>query len=166
MKLNLGCGNVIKEGYINLDLYNEKADIKHDLNIFPYPFKDNTFDEILSEGCIEELDNFRKVIEEIYRILKPNGILKVWTSIYPSRLVFYHPNTKKIMTYNSFDAYTKEEDFMLKIRFKIVEKKFVFSVRKELRWVSWLINLAPNWYNHFLLHLLPCDYAWFELEKR
>jgi len=46
-KLNLGCGDDYKDGYVNLDWNkNARADLYHNLNQIPYPFPDNTFDEI------------------------------------------------------------------------------------------------------------------------
>ena len=39
-KLNIGCGEFKKDGYINVDYYSvSEPDVKHDLNKFPYPFK-------------------------------------------------------------------------------------------------------------------------------
>jgi len=46
MKLNIGCGKDLKEGYVNLDVVNYGGNQIHDLNKFPYPFEENTFDEI------------------------------------------------------------------------------------------------------------------------
>ena len=47
MKLNIGCGKKILNGYINLDVVKlPGVDIVHDLNKYPWPFKDNYFDEI------------------------------------------------------------------------------------------------------------------------
>jgi len=69
MKLNLGCGNSIKEGYKNLD-YPEI-----DLEKIPYPFDDNSVDEVVLSHVLEHLwIKPTLVIEEIHRILKPNGI--------------------------------------------------------------------------------------------
>jgi len=52
-KLNLGCGDKIIPGYINIDKYKTfDPDIIHDLEKFPYPFKDNTIIEIHSKKAI------------------------------------------------------------------------------------------------------------------
>ena len=81
MKLNLGCGKNIKEGYINIDKVKEGADIIHDLEVYPYPFEDNKFDQISSnwrilEACFDVKDRFKrsfkskKVLREIDKNLK------------------------------------------------------------------------------------------------
>ena len=62
-KLNLGCGNDYKEGWVNLentDGYIDrkyKADVFHDLNKYPYPFKSNEFDLILASHLVEHLED-------------------------------------------------------------------------------------------------------------
>jgi len=94
-KLNLGCGSRPIKGYVNIDKFNLKGiDVVHDLNKFPYPFKDNTFDEIISEGCIEELDDFIKVMEELHRISKNKAKIRIHTPAFPSFRALVHPYTK------------------------------------------------------------------------
>jgi len=77
-KLNLGCGENKKSGYLNID-WNEltRPDILHDLNEFPYPFRDNTFDLIEAEHILEHLDKPFQVMKELHRILKPGGKLLI-----------------------------------------------------------------------------------------
>src|SRR3989338_2529553 len=77
MKLNLGCGNDLKVGYKNLDLYNKTADVIHDLDKLPYPFKDNTFEEILAYNVLEHLLDPYKVLLELHRISKNKTIIKI-----------------------------------------------------------------------------------------
>jgi SAM-dependent methyltransferase len=80
IKLNLGCGEDKKDGYLNID-WNPivKPDITHDLNIVPYPFEDNYFDLIEVSHVLEHLEKPFIIMKELHRILKPNGklIIKV-----------------------------------------------------------------------------------------
>lgn len=70
-KLNLGSGEFLKEGFINVDFYSvTKPDVQHDLSKFPYPFPDNEFDHIESDHCLEHLPNPFNVMKEIHRIGK------------------------------------------------------------------------------------------------
>jgi SAM-dependent methyltransferase len=77
-KLNLGCGEFRKEGYVNLDcLASVRPDIVHDLNVFPYPFQDNTFDTIEADHVLEHLHNPILVMKELHRISKSGGFVTV-----------------------------------------------------------------------------------------
>ena len=73
LKLNLGGGQYKEEGWTNIDIVDlPEVDIVHDLTKFPWPFKDESVDEIKSSHFIEHLDGetFIKMMEECYRILK------------------------------------------------------------------------------------------------
>lgn len=77
-KLNVGCGESKREGYINLDWSPlVGADVSHDLNVFPYPFPDNSFDLIEAFHVLEHLDKPFDVMREFHRLLTPEGILHV-----------------------------------------------------------------------------------------
>jgi len=82
MKLNLGCGSKIYEGYVNVDkfdIYN--VDIQHDLEKTPYPFKDNSVEEIILSHVLEHLGQdpevFINIIKEFYRICKNQALIKI-----------------------------------------------------------------------------------------
>lgn len=96
--IDLGCGTgyylfLLSNLGIKLNLtgfdYDEKA-IKeaHDLlyekkikfisgDLHKIPFKDNSFDKAVMSEVLEHVDNDKKVLREVYRILKPNGILVI-----------------------------------------------------------------------------------------
>lgn len=82
MKLNLGSGDDLKQDYVNVDLYEPKADMKWDLNNIPYPFEDSSIDEILMQHVLEHFEKPIDVINECIRILRPGGKLIVETPHY------------------------------------------------------------------------------------
>jgi len=79
-RLNLGCGEFKKPGYINLDFETRvHPDVVHDLNNLPYPFDDGAFDLIESSHNLEHLSDPFSGMAEMHRLLAPGGrlILKV-----------------------------------------------------------------------------------------
>tara|TARA_Y100000310_G_scaffold329947_1_gene400709 strand:- start:37865 stop:38377 length:513 start_codon:yes stop_codon:yes gene_type:complete len=165
-KLNLGCGNDIRKGYINIDREKlDGVDVVHDLNKFPYPFKKNYFDEILSLGTIELLDDFLKVVEELHRICKNGGIIKIRSPAFPNMCSAQDPLTKKFMTYNTFE-YFKDGgfDYYSKARFKTLKREYIFSLNPKLKWLSFLPNLAPKFYTRFLFNLFPSNCLYYKLK--
>lgn len=67
---------------VTLDLVSDHSpDVVHDLNVFPWPFADDTFDEVHAYEVLEHLGtqgDFRRFFQdfsEIWRILKPRGVL-------------------------------------------------------------------------------------------
>lgn len=92
-KLNMGCGNDIREGWVNLDFFNPNVDVTHDLNKIPYPFKDNYFDYVYSYHVLEHLSqNPILVMDELIRICKSGALIEVHVPFYnsPSAAHFAH----------------------------------------------------------------------------
>lgn len=58
--------------YLTTDLYSPLADIKAD--ICDLPFKDDSYDVIFCNHVLEHIENDKKAMQELYRILKPGGI--------------------------------------------------------------------------------------------
>jgi ubiquinone/menaquinone biosynthesis C-methylase UbiE len=82
MKLNLGCGSKILENYTNLDKFDYyNPNVVHDLEVTPYPFEDNSVDEILMSHVLEHIgqdpDIFNNIIKELYRICKNKSIIEI-----------------------------------------------------------------------------------------
>jgi predicted SAM-dependent methyltransferase len=164
-KLNLGCGNNLKEGYINIDVIDYGGNIIHDLNSFPYPFEDDSFDEIYCSHILEHLENFHKSINELYRISKPNGIIKVFAPFFLNTKYFGDPDHKIPFGIRTFDNYEYIKNKKLKFyekwklnhrtnyksmaQFDILEKKFNVSNYPILKWLNVLVNLEPVMYERF-----------------
>lgn len=76
-KLHIGCGRRIFKGYINIDPYEDIADVKADAADTGYT--ENSVDEILSIHVIEHIEpeHFERALNHWHDILKPDGILKL-----------------------------------------------------------------------------------------
>ncbi len=62
-KLNLGCGKVSKEGYWNVDIKKlDGVDEAVDLFTFPWPWPDNTFDEVYASHLVEHIPHLVRKI--------------------------------------------------------------------------------------------------------
>jgi len=86
---------------ITLDMNPDcKPDVLHDLEVTPYPFEDNSIDEIHAYGVLEHLSDqgdyraFFAQFSEFYRILKPNG---AFLAIVPSEAGTFMPGTNTVM---------------------------------------------------------------------
>lgn len=106
-KLNFGSGEPFKhlKGYDNADLHN--GDINFDFNVFPYPLNNNTYDEILTENTLDHLDDYFRVMKELYRITKPCGVISIKVPFYNSHTSWF-PTHKQHFTYYHFYTLTKE----------------------------------------------------------
>lgn len=79
MKLNLGCGNDLKPGYLNVDFRDIPGAVQGDLSKLPWPWKDGSVDEILMLDFLEHFP-YRKtvpILQECWRILKVGGRLEI-----------------------------------------------------------------------------------------
>jgi predicted SAM-dependent methyltransferase len=82
MKLNLGCGEDVREGFINIDLREDKADLWFDvgspLDDWPASMVRNT-DHILAKDVLEHFPQVRvrEVLSTWFDLLKPGGTIEI-----------------------------------------------------------------------------------------
>ena len=71
VKLDLACGQRKQEGFIGVDISpQEGVDVVIDLEKYPWPFEDNSVDEVHCAHFIEHLNDFSGFFNELYRIMK------------------------------------------------------------------------------------------------
>ena len=77
--VNVGSGNQrLHKKIINVDIFpGENIDIVLKNNVLPFP--DKYADLIISQECLEHVDNYELLMEEIYRILKKGGFFYLQT---------------------------------------------------------------------------------------
>lgn len=79
LRLHFGCGPIIKTGWVNIDLYSEKADLQLDARD-PFPFADASASLIYSEHFFEHLeypDEALRFLGESRRVLDLDGVLSM-----------------------------------------------------------------------------------------
>ena len=82
LKLNLGCGGKIYDGWVNVDKYDHyPIDILHDLETFPYPFDDDSCNEILLSHVLEHLGRdtevFNNIVKELFRVCCHDALIHI-----------------------------------------------------------------------------------------
>lgn len=171
--LDLGCGKKKRAGTIGVD-YSDRhdADLVHDLNVFPYPFEDDSVDYVYMDNVLEHLNTPMEVMAEIHRILKSGGGVKVIVPYFRSVWAFIDPTHKTFFTVDSFAYYDPNHiicqryDYVL-TRFSV--ERIVFNETLACRWskklIVWLANKWPYRYEAYLSHLIPLDDITYYLRK-
>ena len=72
--LDVGCGINKKPGSIGLDRNPaSRADVLADLDSFPYPFRDSSFDALQAVHVIEHVSDVIRSMEEFHRLVRAGG---------------------------------------------------------------------------------------------
>jgi SAM-dependent methyltransferase len=145
---DLGCGNKKREGAVGID-FNRRtaADIVHDLNEFPYPLEDASFDEVYLDNALEHLEDVIRVMEEVHRILVPGGLVKVIVPYFRSTWAFVDPTHRHFFTVQSFAYFDPDHlicqryDYLL-ARFKT--ERIVFNETLENGWFKKCVLAVAN----------------------
>lgn len=104
MRLNLGCGSVPVPGWVNVDSWPQPAvDVVHDLDIFPWPWKDGEAAEIRAFDVYEHVARPLEFMGECHRVLEPGGLLYIHTAYWKNPGSFCDPTHRRFLTEESFD---------------------------------------------------------------
>jgi predicted SAM-dependent methyltransferase len=108
IKLNLGCGKLFKQGYINID---KSPDCNPDLVLDVcngLPYKDNAIDEVHCGCMLEQIENnkdFVFVLNEIHRVLKIEGEFNGYVPSTNPDVLFLDPMDRRFFQEHTFDYF-------------------------------------------------------------
>ncbi len=175
IKIDLGCGASKKPGFTGVDILKlDGVDIVHNLTIFPYPFEDNSVDEIWMDNVLEHLPNPMRVVEELWRISKNATKITIAVPYFRSHYAYIDPTHVNFFGVNWFNYFDSRHVFQTKMQYshaRLNVDKFVF----DREWIDTntcgffhknLINFAnkrPNSYETKLSHLIPLNSLTFYL---
>ena len=105
-KLHLGCGDVIRDGWLNHDRAPlAGVDVVHDLREFPWPFEDGQFEEVHMKDVLEHLPDTIATLEELPRITKPGAKVYIGVPYWNSMVAFGDPTHVKSFNEFCFDFF-------------------------------------------------------------
>jgi len=90
LKLDLGCGRNKQPGFTGVDFYEPEADVKHDLFKFPYPWTDDSVDELYASHFLEHVPRTLrwKFFEECWRIMKVGATFRIFVPNWKSERAY------------------------------------------------------------------------------
>jgi len=167
-KLNLGSGCDVKEDYVNLDCVNiEGTDVVHNLEDFPYPFEENTFEEVYAHQTLEHLSDKIKVMNEIWRICKNGAEVHINVPYFAFAGAFCHAEHKSFFGYNTFEYWTNSSrEIRPTSNFELISRELQFSNSNNpfMKFLDKIISPIINinritaiTYQRFFCWILPCE---------
>lgn len=148
VRIDFGCGQNCTVGadgikYTGVDIVAlPGVDVVHDLTKFPYPFADDSVDEIVSNHFVEHLtgDDFIKHFDECYRILKMGGKMAVSHPYCFSVRAFQDPTHKTFIPTERYQYFDKNWRVANKLDHYPIKSDFEYQV-----YVTFHSEKGQNW---------------------
>lgn len=173
--LDLGCGKNKREGAIGVDIaHRPGVDVVWDLDVYPYPFEQDSFELIILNHAIEHIADPAKTLEEIHRIGLPRCRVEIVTPHFTSLNTYADILHRRTFSMHSFDDYCGRVSCYLEPqnRFSMVNRKLYFwplfdkwnIIPYRLLGIQALANAFPTFYERFLCFIFPAMEIHFVLE--
>jgi SAM-dependent methyltransferase len=175
--LDVGCGQNKVVGAIGIDSNSRShADVIHDLGVFPYPFENDRFDEIVCRHVLEHVPDVIGLITELHRITKAGGRLKIVTPHYTNPDWATDPTHRNHFNSYSFTCFVPDRTpfpFYTDIELRPVRTHVSLANLWRALGIEFLVNLDERWpafrftrkfWEFYLSSILRGKELWFELE--
>ena len=167
--LDVGCGRNKFPGAVGLDRNPDtKADVIADLDRFPYPFADKSFDMMVAIHVIEHVSDVIRSMEEFHRLVRPGGIVRLETPHYTDFSSFCDPTHRWHLNSYSFRYFGEDNagfGYYSKARFR--EKSIRLKLLALWRYLGFelLVNHVPRFrkfWEHYLCYVVRGKVMTFE----
>lgn len=155
--LDVGCGSSKHPGAVGLDISSDTdADVVHDLDAFPYPLEDSSFDQILLQDVIEHVREPIRLFEELHRIGRPGATIQLRTPHFTSVLAYGDPTHRHYFSTLAL-ASLAEPRFAhyTPVRFRLVSVRLDLWLPYRLLGIGTLANRFPGVYEKFFAFIFP-----------
>lgn len=139
LRLDLACGDRKEPGFVGVDNIKTSAvDVLHDLEVYPWPFDDDSVDEIRCIHYIEHVKDIMKFVDEMYRVMKVGSQALLFAPYYSSVRAWQDPTHIRPISEFSFLYYNKAWRISNKLDHYPIKSDFDFTYGYALH---------PEWVN-------------------
>ncbi len=170
--LELGCGFNKAPGDFGVDIIaGSSVDLIHDLDVFPYPLAESSWDRTICREVLEHVADFVRTMEEIWRVGSRGAMVEVSAPFMSSVNYFSDPTHRRGFTSRSFDYFIEGTPaFRLgysKARFEMVHSEYDVEERPKRsgphRWSRDWANRNNTKYEDRYAFLYPLYNIFLEL---
>ncbi len=171
--VHIGCGNDKLPGATGVDqLALSAVDVAHNLDVYPWPFKDSSVDIIFGHSVLEHITDIVAFMDEAWRVLAPEGRLIVAVPYFRSTDSFTDITHKHFFTSESLDYFFDENTSKARFEYSTHKWKRIgfwygwpaLSKRPLARIFKRFIERHPHWYDRTLSIVIPVKNLVWEAE--
>lgn len=155
--LDLGCGTRKWPGAVGLDISDDtEADVVHDLEVFPYPLADDSFDVVRMQDVVEHVGDLYGLMTEVHRVARPGARVLMRTPHFSSVLAYSDPTHKHYLSLAGVEALGQPGFAHYSVpRFRIVSNRVDLWLPFRLTGLDRLANRFPHIYEAYLAFRMP-----------
>lgn len=164
--LDVGCGSKKHPGATGLDISADTdADVVHDLDVFPYPLDDSSFDQFLLQDVIEHVAEPYRVMAELHRIGTPGARVHLRTPHFSSVLAYSDPTHRHFYSAGAIRALAQPGfAHYTQARFRVIHVTLDLWLPFRALGIQRLANARTDLYEKYLAFRFPAMNIRAELE--
>jgi len=130
LKLDIGCGGNKKKGFLGVDI-SKGEDVDFVMDVCKLDFEDNSIEEVFSRRCIQHIEDDKKALSEIFRVLKPDGVFTLVVASWYGWLYYRLHLSNSCGNYKTFHLYrdSKLRKMLEEVNFTIQSLRHIPSPR-------------------------------------
>ena len=155
--LDIGCGSAKYPGAVGLDRSADTAaDVVHDLDVYPYPVADASFDEILMQDVVEHVAEPIRLFEELHRIGRPGAHVQLRTPHFSSVLAYGDPTHRHYLSTVALRSLAEPRfAHYTSVRFDVLHVTLDLWLPYRLAGIGRAANRFPELYEKYFAFMAP-----------
>jgi SAM-dependent methyltransferase len=170
--LHLGSGTSPLASAVTVDLNPIVGpDYIWDLNIFSWPFDDNSFDTVVALSIVEHLDDFLGVMREIHRVSRPGAVVNILVPHFSSAAAYIDPTHKQRLSVRSCDYFIQgtaiEKDYGFYVPYRFDLLRCIVDIDPGYRYIpgaAWFVRRHPALWENLLCYVLRGEGIFWQLQ--